>query len=208
MNLYYAYGIRNSFGMDFDPVSGFLWDTENGASKDEINLVEPGFNSGWRQVMGLSSLENGFELDKLVDFEGKGKYSDPEFVWERSAGPTALKFLESNTYGGEYQNDMFVTDWHNGNIYHFDLNEDRTELVLTGDLRDKIAGDVDELESVIFGQGFGGITDLEVGPDGHLYVLSLHTGGNNCSPSEIPSDKNCIEYDSGAQGVIYRIDPT
>ena len=33
MNLYYAYGIRNSFGMDFDPVSGLLWDTENGASK-------------------------------------------------------------------------------------------------------------------------------------------------------------------------------
>ena len=207
MNLYYAYGIRNSFGMDFDPVSGFLWDSENGASEDEINLVKPGFNSGWRQVMGLSSLVNGFELDKLVDFEGKGKYSDPEFVWEKSAGPTALKFLDSDTYGGEYQNDMFVTDWHNGNIYHFELNEDRTELVLIGELRDKIADDVDELESVIFGQGFGGITDLEVGPDGNLYVLSLHTGGNNCSPSETSSDKNCVEYDSGEQGVIFRIDP-
>src|ERR1044071_2006780 len=27
---YYAYGIRNSFGLDFDPVTGNLWDTENG----------------------------------------------------------------------------------------------------------------------------------------------------------------------------------
>jgi glucose/arabinose dehydrogenase len=97
LNLYYAYGIRNSFGMDFDPESGFLWDTENGASgKDEINLVEPGFNSGWRQVMGISSSKNGFDLNKLVDFEGKGKYSDPEFVWKKSAGPTALKFFNSN----------------------------------------------------------------------------------------------------------------
>ncbi len=51
LNLYYAYGIRNSFGMDFDPVTGKLWDTENGPNYgDEINLVEKGFNSGWAQV--------------------------------------------------------------------------------------------------------------------------------------------------------------
>jgi len=47
LRLYYAYGIRNSFGFDFDPLSGTIWDTENGADdKDEINLVKPGFNSG------------------------------------------------------------------------------------------------------------------------------------------------------------------
>jgi glucose/arabinose dehydrogenase len=51
LNLYYAYGIRNSFGIDFDPMTGNLWDTENGPGYgDEINLVEPGFNSGWVQV--------------------------------------------------------------------------------------------------------------------------------------------------------------
>ena len=48
LNKYYAYGIRNSFGIDFDPETGKLWDTENGPGYgDEINLVEPGFNSGW-----------------------------------------------------------------------------------------------------------------------------------------------------------------
>ena len=57
LNLYYAYGIRNSFGIDFDPVTGKLWDTENGPGDgpgegDEINLVEPGFNSGWQEVHG------------------------------------------------------------------------------------------------------------------------------------------------------------
>jgi aldose sugar dehydrogenase len=203
MNLYYAYGIRNSFGMDFDPESGLLWDTENGDSMDEINLVEPGFNSGWRQIMGLSSSMDEFDSNKLVDFEGKGKYSDPEFVWKKGVGPTALEFLNSDAYGPEYQNDMFVADFHNGNIYHFKLNKDRTELILPGDLRDKIADDVDELEDVIFGQGFGGITDLEVGPDGYLYVLSLHQGGSNCSSSE----RNCVKYDSEVQGVIFRISP-
>lgn len=45
-NRYYAYGIRNSFGFDFDPITGNLWDTENGPGfGDEINFVEPGFNS-------------------------------------------------------------------------------------------------------------------------------------------------------------------
>ena len=40
LNLYYAMGIRNSFGMDFDPVTGNLWDTENGPTAgDEINLL-------------------------------------------------------------------------------------------------------------------------------------------------------------------------
>lgn len=47
MNLYYAYGIRNSFGIDWDPITGELWDTENGPHYgDEINRVQPGFNSG------------------------------------------------------------------------------------------------------------------------------------------------------------------
>jgi len=47
LDLYYAMGIRNSFGMDFDPVTGNLWDTENGPTAgDEINWVYPGFNSG------------------------------------------------------------------------------------------------------------------------------------------------------------------
>ena len=54
LNKYYAYGIRNSFGIDFDPVTGNLWDTENGPNYgDEINLVEPGFNGGLEQSPGL-----------------------------------------------------------------------------------------------------------------------------------------------------------
>ena len=51
---YYAYGIRNTFGMDFDPITGKLWDTENGHEfADEINLVEPGFNSGYSKIEGF-----------------------------------------------------------------------------------------------------------------------------------------------------------
>jgi glucose/arabinose dehydrogenase len=81
LDKYYAYGIHNSFGMDIDPVSGNLWNTENGPGYgDEINLVEPGFNSGGGHIYGMSFIEPKFDSTKLVHFEGKGKYSDPEFV--------------------------------------------------------------------------------------------------------------------------------
>ncbi len=53
---YFAYGIRNSFGITFDPLTGKLWDTENGPNQgDEINLVEPGFNSGWNMIQGFAN---------------------------------------------------------------------------------------------------------------------------------------------------------
>ncbi|HYY85638.1 MAG TPA: PQQ-dependent sugar dehydrogenase, partial [Nitrososphaeraceae archaeon] len=115
LNLYYAYGIRNSFGIDFDPITGNLWDTENGPRfGDEINLVEPGFNSGWEKIQGIWKLnqtknKNGVygqsdENIELVDFDGKGKYSAPEFEWEKPIGPTALIFLESDKLGAEYKN--------------------------------------------------------------------------------------------------------
>ncbi|MDQ1524586.1 MAG: hypothetical protein QOE47_2510, partial [Pyrinomonadaceae bacterium] len=52
----FAYGIRNSFGMAFDPASGQLWTQENGDdSFDEINRVVPAFDGGWIQTMGPSS---------------------------------------------------------------------------------------------------------------------------------------------------------
>jgi glucose/arabinose dehydrogenase len=180
---YFAYGIRNSFGLDFDPVTGKLWDTENGPSYgDEINLVEPGFNSGWLQVQGKAPPD--FDQSKLVNFDGKGKYRDPEFTWFNTVGPTKILFLNSIRLGKQYQNNIFVSDIHNGSIYHFKLNEDRTALVLKGPLVDKVADTVDETTGVIFGSNFGGISDMVVGPDGYLYVVSL------------------------GRGIIYRIVPT
>ena len=56
--------------MDFDPITGNLWDTENGpAIADEINLVKQGFNSGWAQIQGYAkdnSLNNGASENNLV----------------------------------------------------------------------------------------------------------------------------------------------
>ncbi|MDQ3971425.1 MAG: PQQ-dependent sugar dehydrogenase, partial [Thermoproteota archaeon] len=181
LNLYYAYGIRNSFGMDFDPLTGNLWDTENGPGNgDEINLVKPGFNSGWSKVQGMWEVKESFggnavlEPDNLIDFDGKGRYSEPEFAWNNTVAPTAVKFLSSDKLGTQYENDLFIGDANNGNIYHFDLNNDRTELVLQGQLTDKVADNISENQDIIWGKGFGIITDIQVGPEGYLYILSIN----------------------------------
>jgi aldose sugar dehydrogenase len=68
----YAYGIRNSFGMNFDPISGDLWQNENGDDTfSELNRVEPGWNSGWVQIMGPSSRVPQFkQIETSAQFFG------------------------------------------------------------------------------------------------------------------------------------------
>ena len=179
LRLYYAYGIRNSFGLDFDPITGSLWDTENGPHEgDEINLVNPGFNSGWHEIYGFSSSQQKFDTHQLVTFDGKGKYEEPKVVWGKSTGLTSIVFLDSDKLGTQYRNDIFVGDAHNGRIYHFKLNNERNDVVLPEILAGKIIEKPVNLgaEDIVFGAGFGGITDLTVGPDGYLYVVSIGQG--------------------------------
>jgi len=144
-------------------------------------------------------------MKDLVEFNGNGKYSDPEFVWHEAVGLTDLIFLNSSKLGKNYENDMFVGDFHYGYLYHFKLNNDRTELLLKEPLADKLANTYEELENVIFGEGFGGITDLEVGPDGYIYVLAVNFGGGDCDPDYI--SENCIPYNGKNIGSIFRIAP-
>ena len=183
LNLYFAYGIRNSFGLDFDPVSGKLWDTENGPqSGDEINLVEPGSNGGWNKIQGMGVRQNLSNSSKvifeqpmgLVDFGGKGKYSAPEFVWKKRVAPTAIKFLNSEQLGKKYQNDLFVASFNFGEIYDFNLNKNRTKLEPSNRSNNIVLLENLDLKNVMFAHGLGKITDMDVGPDGNLYVLSKY----------------------------------
>ncbi|HET7642676.1 MAG TPA: PQQ-dependent sugar dehydrogenase [Nitrososphaeraceae archaeon] len=189
LNMYFAYGIRNSFGIDFDPVTGKLWDTENGPQfGDEINLVEPGFNSGADRVYGIwesneigDMLKNktgapivvGNDPQNLVNFDQKGKYSPPEFIWIKTIAPTGISFLNSDKLGSQYKNDMFVGSADGGYLFHFKLNDARNGFILNGNLTDKIAYNrTDFADEILFAEGFSIITDVKEGPDGYLYIVS------------------------------------
>lgn len=176
LNWYQAYGIRNSFGLGVDPVTGTLWDTENGAqSYDEINLVSPGFNSGWKLAMGPIS-DSGITENDLVSFPNSS-YRDPILSFIDSFGITDIEFLNSDKLGAEYSNNAFVGDIGYGNLYRFELNDDRTDFNLDSPgLADRVVDNDDELASILFGEGFAGVTDIKTGPDGFLYVLSFDDG--------------------------------
>jgi aldose sugar dehydrogenase len=188
LDMYYAYGIRNSFGIAFDPLTGNLWDTENGPSfGDELNLVEPGFNSGWAKILGIWKVEEITDEkgkrkvikgevaantnESLVDFEGNGKYSSPELTWDEIVAPTAIAFQNSGNLGDQYIGEMFIGTVI-GRLLHFGLDENRSELILDGSIADKLVDTEDELEDYTLAQNLGIISDVEIGPDGYLYILN------------------------------------
>ena len=172
----FAMGIRNSFGLAVDPVTGYLWDTENGIDKfDEINLVKPGFNSGWISIMGPSyrvdadlSTLNPKPFENFV-------YSDPEFSWVETVGPTAIAFPNLTSFE-RYSNWLFVGDYNNGRIYNFQLNSDRTGFVFYNQkLSDLVLDDNDEVDEILFAKGFQGVTDIKF-HDGAMYVVVIGDG--------------------------------
>jgi glucose/arabinose dehydrogenase len=178
LSKYYAYGIRNSFGLAIDPLTHILWDTENGPDGfDEINLVRPGFNSGWTTVMGPIERSNVTSENNLVNFLGSSSYADPVFSWGRAVGVTDIEFYNSDRLGDDYTNNIFVADANNGHLYFFEVNEDRSGLKF-GDSRlsdDLVASNDRERTEVTFSTRFpSSITDIETGPDGFLYVLTFH----------------------------------
>jgi glucose/arabinose dehydrogenase len=210
----FAYGVRNSFGLAFDPLSGNLWDEQNGDdSFDELNLVEPGQNGGWVQIMGPVSriseykqIETTLEemtlqqlrwpptriantpqeaLSRLFMLPG-AHYSDPDFSWKFALAPAGIGFLNSQALGPQYFGDLFIgfaeAEPLDGPLFRFHLAANRTDFAFTDSrLADHVADNVEkhdltESESLLIGENFGIVTDIQTGPNGHLFVVSLSNG--------------------------------
>jgi glucose/arabinose dehydrogenase len=210
----FAYGVRNSFGMAFDPLTGNLWDQHNGDdSFDELNLVTAGQNGGWIQIMGPASrlaefkqIETTFgpmalqqlrwpptrianspaeAMSRLFMLPG-AHYSDPKFSWKFALAPAGIGFLNSQALGSQFFGDLFVgfseDEPVGGPLFRFKLTADRTDLATTDSrLADRVADnlekhDLTESESLLIGQNFGIVTDIQTGPNGHLFVVSLSNG--------------------------------
>src|SRR5262249_25600673 len=146
----FAYGIRNSFGLVFDPITGDLWESENGpSSMDEINHVIPGFNGGWNVQMGPAST---IPPPGLVNLSGS-TYVDPAYSIVTTVAPTGVAFASNNSsLGGAYVNQLFVGDYNLGQIYHFSLNAMRDGFALA----DVLANNPAQLNQHRFARGLGG----------------------------------------------------
>jgi aldose sugar dehydrogenase len=217
----FAYGLRNSFGMAFDPVSGALWEQENGDdSFSEVNRADPGFNSGWVQIMGPPERVAQFKtiettvtpsppdpfaatyfglqqirwlptniadspaeaLSRLFMLPG-AHYSAPELSWKFEVAPAGIGFLHSSALGPQYRNDLFVgaarVFLEGGHLFRLNLTGNRQKIGVDDPrLEDRVADnlhkwEITESESLLFGRNFGIGTDVQTGPNGNLYVVSL-----------------------------------
>jgi aldose sugar dehydrogenase len=210
----FAYGIRNSFGMAIDPLSGRVWLQTNGDDTfDEIQRIDPGLNSGWIQVIGPASRVAEFKsiestlllgtlqqlrwppskiadtpaeaLSRLVMLPG-AHYDDPQFSWRYAVAPGGIGFLKGFGLGFGYFGDLFVaaarTTLEGGYLFRFNLTSNRRDLRLSDDvLRDRVADnaakfDIAESQSLLVGRNFGIGTDIQTGPNGTLFVVSLDRG--------------------------------
>lgn len=171
---WYAYGVRNSFGLAFDPVTGRLWDTENGVGTfDEINQVVRGMNSGWNAIQGPDSL-NALNAPVDLNMLPGAVYQDPKFSFAQAIGITSIQFLEGSALGPVYDDAVLVGEVNNPRLWLFRLNAARDGFVLVGDLADGVLDSGDALTP--FGTGFNVTTDIQIGPDGAVYIASLGAG--------------------------------
>ncbi len=210
----FAYGVRNGFGMAFDPLSGFLWTQENGDDAfDEMNRITPGFNGGWIQAMGplgriheFKSIETTYgngtlqqlrwppgniadtpqlALSRMYILPG-AQYTDPEFSWKYAVAPSAIGFVRGLGLGPQFESDMFVgasrTTLLNGYLFRFKLSDNRAHFLFSDpQLNDLVADNTDkfdltESESLVIGRDFGVTTDIQTGPNGSVFVVSLLSG--------------------------------
>lgn len=176
----FAYGIRNSFGIAFDSLTGHLWETEDGVSSyDEVNRVFPGMNGGWSRLMG-PDYRCSLNPADLVMIPGS-YYSNPEFSWSFTVVPTAITFLNSPRWPASVRNDCVIAMGGANvldGIIRLKMNQDRSAFDLKEGFADGVADVVDDyLFGALSFANLPAVTDLKVGPDGYLYALTLAPSG-------------------------------
>ena len=118
----YAYGFRNPFDFDFDPVSGALFAGDNGvACDDEVNRVLPGYNYGWRSNYPECDDSSGGGPDPVYNT------IPPLIHWPTSVAPTGVMFYRGGLFP-EWKDDLFVCHWKTGELHHFKLHAGRTAI--------------------------------------------------------------------------------
>jgi glucose/arabinose dehydrogenase len=151
-NPVFAYGIRNGFGLAFDPVTGDPWVTDNGpACNDEVDRIRRGRNYGW----GPSATCDGSSPENT-----NGDGPDPvlpEWFVEDPIGITGIAFCDGCRLGARSRNAVFVAAVNDGKIRRLILDDDRRTIVRARVVYDHPAGTI----------------SLEVGPGGRIYVSTF-----------------------------------
>lgn len=124
-------------------------------------------------------------LKRLFMLPG-ARFIDPILSWKWEVAPGGMGFVEGEGLGPEFENDLFMgaatPALQGGYLFHFDFGGNGRKLRLEDPrLRDGVADnlgkhDITESESLLIGRDFGVVTDIETGPNGNLFVVSLSNG--------------------------------
>ena len=153
----FTVGHRNIIGLDYHPITGELWATENGPQGgDEANIITEGSNYGWPLV----SYSRQYRGDWVSDSQWSDDYEQPHVIWWPSIAPSGITFYSGDKFP-EWQNNLFVGSMMEGRI----PGTGHVERVVFNSRGEEIRreGILRELKSRI--------TDIQQGPDGKLYVL-------------------------------------
>ena len=157
----YTLGHRNPLGLYFHPVTGELWESEEGPQGgDEVNVIKAGKNYGWPEV-GLGRHYTGENMIK--GFSGPG-YEDPVVFWVPAIAISGLSIYEGDKFP-QWKGNVFVGAMRAGtgqfvarvifNAKGLPTNRDHSIL---SDLHQRIR-------------------EIRPGPDGNLYALTDETAG-------------------------------
>ena len=124
-------------------------------------------------------------LSRLFILPGS-HYEDPEFSWKWDVAPRGIGFIDGPNLGPLYEGDMIVGAGtpllEGGFLFRFQLTANRRRVDVNDPrLEDRVADNVDkneitESESLLLGRDFGVVTNIDTGPNGNLFVLSLSNG--------------------------------
>lgn len=141
----WAYGIRNSFGLAFDPRNDRLWESENGPTcNDEMNRIGKGGNHGWGPNQSCPNTNNSGPTPRIL----------PRHTFVSPVGLTGLAFCDGCGLGAGFEGDLLVGAVNDGRIRRFDLTPTR--------------GGFDAGPRLVVDRP-GPVLSLEVGPNGGIY---------------------------------------
>jgi glucose/arabinose dehydrogenase len=158
----YSIGHRTVMGLTFHPVTGALWETENGPQGgDEVNIIQPGKNYGWPLV----TYGHDYDGTPLNEREGRPDTVLPKLFWVPSVTTSGIAFYTGDRFSA-WKNNLFVGSMtvgrisgtgHLERIVFNEKGEQRRESLIV-DLHQRIR-------------------DVRQGPDGLLYLLTDEDAG-------------------------------
>ena len=157
----YSMGHRNSLGLAFNPVTGDLWNNENGpAGGDEINVIKPGGNYGWPEV----SFGRDYSGPQIVNF--KEGMIGPIVFWAPSIAPSGMAFYTGSKFP-DWKNNVLVGAQLGGTVPGYP----HLERLVFNDKWDETS------RQSLLVDLHQRIRDVRQGPDDLVYVLTDEVDG-------------------------------